>query len=72
MLLSNLDEISEAYLQGLCEDRATESQTLDFKRELPATDERRELQKDVCAFTNADGGDLVYGERQLGGESAGH
>jgi len=70
MLLSNLDEISEAYLHCLCDDKATESQTLEFKRELPTADERRELQKDVCALANADGGDLVYGIAEAAGAAS--
>jgi hypothetical protein len=70
VLLPNLDQINEAYLQGLCDDKTTESQTLEFKRELPATDEKRELQKDVCALANADGGDIVYGIAEVAGSAS--
>ena len=64
MLLPNLDAINEAYLQGLCDDRTSESQTLEFKLSLPVISEKYELQKDLCALANADGGDLVYGIAQ--------
>ena len=70
MLLPNLDGIAEAYLQGLCEDKTTESRTLEFKRELPSIDEKRELEKDLCALANADGGDLVYGIAEVAGAAS--
>lgn len=56
-------ELTEAILGEACRQRWPESQTLDFKRELPAVDARgrNEFLKDVCALANADGGDLVYG-----------
>jgi hypothetical protein len=70
VLLQRLDDISEAYLQGLCSDGTMESQTLDFKLELSKADDKRELHKDLCAFANADGGDLVYGIAQDAGTAA--
>lgn len=58
-----LSSLAEADLQRLCDDRATESQTLDFKRLTPGKDDRskNEFLKDVCAFANGNGGDLLYG-----------
>lgn len=58
-----MEQISEALLLKLCSDRCPESNTLDFKRELPGSSDKdkHELLKDVCALANADGGDLVYG-----------
>lgn len=63
MLLERLDTLTEQRLQELCDERCPESGTLDFKRALPATgdDDRAEFLKDVCAFANSNGGDLVYG-----------
>jgi hypothetical protein len=57
------NEITDARLREVCEQRTNESRTLDFKRELPGTNDRgrHDLLKDVCALANADGGDLVYG-----------
>jgi hypothetical protein len=56
-------DMTEAILREGCREHWPESQTLDFKRDLPAVDDggRNEFLKDVCALANADGGDLVYG-----------
>ncbi|MBU9426443.1 AlbA family DNA-binding domain-containing protein [Burkholderia gladioli] len=63
MINSPISSLSEGDLQRLCEDRAVESQTLDFKRTIPGKDDRskNEFLKDVCAFANGNGGDLLYG-----------
>lgn len=63
MLPHRLEDIDQALIEQLCTDKCPESQVLEFKRELPAIDAdgREELAKDVCAFANAAGGDLVYG-----------
>jgi hypothetical protein len=55
--------MTETILLEGCAQRWPESQTLEFKRELPALGARgrNEFLKDVCALANADGGDLVYG-----------
>ena len=44
-------------------DAKPESPSLDFKKEAPpkTDDGRTEFLKDVCAFANGDGGDLIYG-----------
>ncbi|WP_027780379.1 AlbA family DNA-binding domain-containing protein [Paraburkholderia caledonica] len=69
MINSTLSSLSEEDLQRLCEDRAVESQTLDFKRTIPGKDDRSksEFLKDVCAFANGNGGDLLYGIDESGG-----
>jgi hypothetical protein len=76
MLPLSLSNIDEAFLRQLCKDGCPESQTLDFKRELPEKNERDkidpdkykdELCKDVAAFANADGGHLVYGIQEKAG-----
>jgi len=63
MLLQSLDNIDEALLLELCAEGWPESQTLEFKRELPGKSEpdRHKVCKEVAALANADGGDLVYG-----------
>jgi hypothetical protein len=63
------DEITEAILREACVQRWPESQTLDFKRELPSVDARgrNEFLKDVCSLANTDGGDLVYGVAEQDG-----
>lgn len=80
MLLAKIEQIDEDFLRTLCDDHCPESDSLDFKRELPSGSkqdkdkqdkDKQELLKDVCAFANADGGDLVYGiEEKNGGAAA--
>ena len=63
MLLDDLQHLDESSLRKLCTDKCPESTTLDFKQALPgsADKDKHELLKDVCAFANTEGGDLVYG-----------
>lgn len=63
MLRERLEDITEATLIALCEEGRDESVTLDFKRQLytKSDEDKAEIQKDVCAFANSEGGDLVIG-----------
>src|SRR5450631_2815298 len=64
MITTPWDDIDAATLQALCDAGESESSTLDFKRIAPKTqrdDPDNEFAKDVCAFANVNGGDLVYG-----------
>lgn len=63
MLSTRLCDIDAALLDQACAENWPESQTLEFKRQLPAKDDsgRVEILKDVTAFANAEGGDLVFG-----------
>ncbi|CAE6887681.1 helix-turn-helix domain-containing protein [Paraburkholderia domus] len=68
---ARLDAVTEADLQDLIDHGVRESRTLDYKRDWPAgRDARAELAKDVCAFANSLGGDLVFGMREEGGAAA--
>ncbi|MDR6428020.1 MULTISPECIES: ATP-binding protein [Variovorax] len=66
MLPYALDQIDAATFQAICDQRFSESGTVDFKQELTRNDDKgkNELAKDVCALANADGGDLVYGVKE--------
>lgn len=66
MLPHALDQIDAATFQAICDQRFSESGTVDFKQELTRNDDKgkNELAKDVCALANADGGDLVYGIKE--------
>lgn len=68
MLTGRLTELDTAALEGL-KNTASESATLDFKRDLPKGNEadRREFLKDLCAFANTQGGDLVFGVAEENG-----
>lgn len=72
MLLDDLDQVDATHLQQLCSDGCPESETLDFKRELPGNSdkEKHELLKDVSALANSEGGDLVYGIDEKDGAAA--
>jgi len=58
-----LDEITEQDLLTLVENKVPESHTLEYKRETYKRNDKgkRELIKDIGAFANADGGDLIIG-----------
>lgn len=63
MLSRPINEVTEGDLKALVANKTSESQTLDFKKELPGRDERarHEFCADVCALANASGGDLIFG-----------
>lgn len=65
------DELSEAHLQALVEERAAERRTLEFKTRLPSGDDeaKREFLADVSSLANAGGGDLVFGIKEEAGEA---
>lgn len=69
MLLEDLNSLDEAKLHKLCDEACPESNTLDFKRSLPSSSDRdkSEFLKDICAFANSEGGDLVYGIEEADG-----
>ena len=73
MLTKSLQDITYEDFDNLCNSRAPENRFLEFKRDLPGPKDkdRFEFVKDVSAFANADGGDLIYGiEEQDGCASA--
>ena len=72
MLLETLDQVTADFLRKLCEDQCPESDTLEFKREIPGglDKDKHELLKDVCALANSDGGDLVFGIQEITGAAS--
>lgn len=69
MFPTDINAVDERWLIQACADGMPESSRLDVKRLLPAADDRgrAEFLKDVTAFANADGGDLVYGVNEAEG-----
>jgi len=63
MIPKPISEIQDTDLLALRENEVPESKTIEYKRDLPGTSEmnRREFLKDVSAFANTLGGDLLYG-----------
>lgn len=72
MLDNNFNSISKQLLERVCSEAWPESQTLDFKALAygKSDDDKLELAKDVCAFANADGGDLVLGISEKSGSAS--
>ncbi|VWD65300.1 helix-turn-helix domain-containing protein [Burkholderia contaminans] len=59
---ARLHEVTEADIQNLIDNGVPESRTLDYKRDWPNSLEARvEIAKDICAFANTLGGDLIFG-----------
>jgi hypothetical protein len=69
-----LDEINLTHLQALSDNGVAEGTQLEYKEELPRTDDegKKEFLCDVSAMANASGGDLVYGMRERRGEDGGY
>lgn len=69
MLKIDINSIDENYLRQLCEDACPESETLDFKRQLPskAEHDKTEISKDICALANSEGGFIIYGIEEKDG-----
>ena len=63
MITKSLDQIDESDLQNLIENEVIEKKTIEYKQELPgdSPSEKKEFLADVSSFTNASGGDIVYG-----------
>ena len=62
MLPHAIGDIMQLHINALVADGISEGRELDYKRRLPAgPDKRIEFLKDVTAFANTTGGDLVFG-----------
>lgn len=64
-----IEEITEQDLQSLVDEQETESRRLDYKLMLnfDVDKAKEDLRKDVTAFANSNGGDLIIGIRDVGG-----
>ena len=63
MITKNVNEITEGDLQELIDNSVSEKKTLEYKQSLPDNldADRKEFLADVSSFSNASGGDLIYG-----------
>lgn len=63
MITKNVNEITEDYLQELIDNSVSEKKTLEYKQSLPGNSDadRKEFLADISSFSNASGGDLIYG-----------
>jgi hypothetical protein len=69
MIVKPLDEITETDLNGLITASVAERKTIDYKQQLPDTNDagKRELLADVSSFANTAGGDLIFGVTESAG-----
>ncbi len=69
MILKTKDQITEADLNDLVAAGVAERKTLDYKQQLPETNDagKRELLADVSSFANTAGGDLIFGVTESAG-----
>ena len=63
MIPAKLDDATVEHISRLIDAGASESKTLEFKRDIPGKDgsARHEFLADVCALANAAGGDIIFG-----------
>ncbi|MBF0353824.1 MAG: ATP-binding protein [Alphaproteobacteria bacterium] len=63
MIQKTLNLITQADLQALIDNEVHEGKAIDFKRDLPGSNDeaRREFLADVSSFANSSGGDLLFG-----------
>jgi hypothetical protein len=71
MSLSNkpLEFIDESDLQSLVDNQRLESKTIEYKESLPdnSDSDKKEFLAEVSSFTNAAGGDLIFGIKEIEG-----
>jgi hypothetical protein len=63
MFTKNINEITENDLQELIDNSVSEKKTLEYKQSLPGNSDadKKEFLADISSFSNASGGDLIYG-----------
>ena len=63
MITKNVNEITEDDLQELIDNSVSEKKTLEYKQSLPGNSDadRKEFLADISSFSNASGGDLIFG-----------
>lgn len=70
-----LNKLNEGDLQSLLDTQTSESKFLDYKLELPGTQDKdkKEFLYDITSFANAGGGDLIFGvsEKKENGKNTG-
>jgi hypothetical protein len=73
MLPYPLSEIEESHLAGLVSGKVPEGKTIEYKSDLPggSDTDKKEFLKDVSAFANTDGGDIIYGVTTADGQLLG-
>ena len=76
MINKRFEAINKTDIEALILNEVAESRTLEYKEKLPGNsdDEKKEFLKDVSAFANTSGGDILYGiseQRDSNGKTTG-
>jgi len=63
MIAKNVNEITKDDLQALIDNSELEGKTIEYKQSLPdnSDSDKKEFLADISSFSNASGGDLIYG-----------
>ena len=63
MIAKNVNEITKDDLQALIDNSKLEGKTIEYKQSLPdnSDSDKKEFLADISSFSNASGGDLIYG-----------
>lgn len=68
MIGTSIEAVDEDSLTALVTNRVSERRDLEYKRDLPATDDAKaEFLRDLTALANVQGGDLVFGVEDIKG-----
>jgi len=69
MFYKPIDQITEADIQTLIDEKVLESKKIEYKRELPGSAPKGKIEflKDVSSFANASGGHLIFGIKEKDG-----
>ena len=64
--LNEIIKLTEENINDLKNNQIPESKTLDYKEQLPynAYEDKKEFLADVSSFSNADGGNIIYGIKE--------
>lgn len=76
MINKSIESITKSDIESLILNQVAESRTLEYKEKLPGNsdEDKREFLKDVSAFANTSGGDILYGvseQRDSNGKTTG-
>ncbi|GAB4072048.1 ATP-binding protein [Ancylobacter sonchi] len=71
MIAMRLSDVKFSDIKELVEQKARESRTLEFKRELSIAkdSDKKEFLADISSFANTNGGDIIYGITEIDGEA---
>ena len=71
MFSKPVSQLNEENIQTLIDNKERESSILEYKQEISGTDhEKKEISKDISAMANTEGGYLIVGVQETGGQAS--